>query len=1220
MESQDGITVRPMRLKVLYTFDNENKTNCLARWPHVLDLQTAFLDEQTQIGVIELKTCIQAIVSASPELVAQLGKDYTVYAYDYSEYETPLVGQGMLSWVLASASPTPDAPAHQSKTMVTGRVCKNPLGLFSKGTQETLEVKLRLVPVPTVMQSEYLDSMQKYRELSNVIPHDFDAQSWTNFLRQNPALLEASRNQQQGRVPSPMDQSGIERVHQLLSESATPRDYSTYPTNESVRSSSPTHSFGPPSRMSTPAGTRTPTQHQQAPQPKQSFSHSDNIRPSSSASMQDSDFQLHQFGVRSRRDSINSGYGSGGEDMAEPQQRKRAKLYQAGWPGKSDMNIERQPSSLRVAASTAASVRIHRPTPVNPALSVEQSHEEPVRPPTPISRPGDFHRRIRLPASLLRESSSHSSSSYASPYTHSDDVATDQTAHSPEDRYQGLFEPPFNMPSSPPVLESRFPSRSSPNLPPISLDTDSGFMSGGLDDLLDEGAGTPVEESQTADSRPVTGEKRSRSVRSAVQASSPASAIGLVSESLNDSMLVSDGPGEHKSNQMTSLPRPNTSAGSRPSSRMSCRPTPKPLAPAPISQSEIEQFRRSIPPSDPVVPINPPPYYSQTNAGPMSQSDIEQFRRSIPPSDPVAPIQPPPYYSQTSAGPMSDFSIVETPAPQPEHTRRAPRSGGAARRAMAVQARLDAAIASGGIPPYCENCGTIETPTWRRAWTKDVSGSEEDAKGMMKTRGLLFWEALERNDKKEVVKFRLYKKGLGTGTSPEDQGWTQLLLCNPCGLWLHKCKTMRPENRWNRQPPACGSDGRQKRPSRNRKQSGGPLSKPSTRTRSKAVSIRTAQSSPAPTEASSVHNEEGDTPNMENQDLDQSQGPDDEEEYPNKRRRANSAEPPRSSEKPRWDQQEAIEALRLAIQSSPARNIENRNFPAPDETKLTPRPVRRALFASSQKEGALKELGSSFVNSCSPRRSPRLTKGDKQIGSKENLAPTPQDDIDDLFEAPSLDFDLPVSPTPRRRHTRPAALHERRHSLPCNSPTANRRKDVGVPTAAARLTAERLQRIQDGPERSPRSVGSQNRSSTKQGVPALPDTGLHSEAFTPLDGMILDIFDDAPDEANSFQLENVKFSGNNWADWLPSNYVSPAASDEDNNPSDELINAILSDPAILKENLHNSEFMPFTFDDNVVPDSGFFSSDALHADPVNRATTKATKPPKERGQAASSSA
>lgn len=51
-------------VKVLYTFDNDSKTNCLARWPHLLDIQTAALDEKTHIGVIELKTCIQAIVSA----------------------------------------------------------------------------------------------------------------------------------------------------------------------------------------------------------------------------------------------------------------------------------------------------------------------------------------------------------------------------------------------------------------------------------------------------------------------------------------------------------------------------------------------------------------------------------------------------------------------------------------------------------------------------------------------------------------------------------------------------------------------------------------------------------------------------------------------------------------------------------------------------------------------------------------------------------------------------------------------------------------------------------------------------------------------------------------------------------------------------------------------------------------------------------------------------
>jgi hypothetical protein len=122
--------------------------------------------------------------------------------------------------------------------------------------------------------------------------------------------------------------------------------------------------------------------------------------------------------------------------------------------------------------------------------------------------------------------------------------------------------------------------------------------------------------------------------------------------------------------------------------------------------------------------------------------------------------------------------------------------------------------------------------------------------------------------------------------------------------------------------------------------------------------------------------------------------------------------------------------------------------------------------------------------------------------------------------------------------------------------------------------------------------------------------------------MILDIFEEAPDDPTPFQLENDKFSGNNWADWLPSDYVSPTASDEENNPSDDLINAILSDPAILKENLHNSEFNPFNFDGNVVPDSGFFSSDALQTDPVGLVTitATATKLPKERGQAANSPA
>ena len=73
-----------MRLKVLYTFDAESKNNCLARWPNVLDVQTAFIDDLTQIGVVDLKTCLQALTSSSPELLSQHNIDYTIYAFDYS--------------------------------------------------------------------------------------------------------------------------------------------------------------------------------------------------------------------------------------------------------------------------------------------------------------------------------------------------------------------------------------------------------------------------------------------------------------------------------------------------------------------------------------------------------------------------------------------------------------------------------------------------------------------------------------------------------------------------------------------------------------------------------------------------------------------------------------------------------------------------------------------------------------------------------------------------------------------------------------------------------------------------------------------------------------------------------------------------------------------------------------------------------------------------------
>ncbi|KAL2851489.1 hypothetical protein BJY01DRAFT_116930 [Aspergillus pseudoustus] len=1150
MESQDGISVRPMRLKVLYTFDDASKTNCLARWPHLLDIQTAFLDEQTQIGVIELKTCIQAIVSASPELVAKLGQDYTVYAYDYSEYETPLVGQGMLSWVLASSSPTPNAPAHQSRTMVTGRVCKNVLGLFSRGAQETLEVKLRLVPVPTAMQSEYLNSMQKYRELSNVIPHEFDAKIWTDFLRQNPDLISPTP-QSAPQPPSPMDHSGIERFHQLLSEGSTPRDISM--PNGPFRSTSPAQSaLSTTSRVQTPGQFQAYQQEQPVQRPQPERTQSDVIRPSSSASMRDADFQTYARPL-SRRGSVQSGYGSC-EESAEQQPRKRAKLYRADAPGRSDLNIERQPSSLRVAASTAASVRIHRPTPINPSITAAQSsNEEPVRPPTPVSGLNSLPRRARPQPSLLRESSVQSLHQYTSPYPISDDQPSmEPNAHSPEEsRYQGLFEPSFTMPSSPPILDYGLPTRSSPVLPPMAAEPDSGFMSGGIDDLLDEDldptSAAPAEDTAGPPSKNTT--SANRTVRSAAQASSPAP-VAVIPDTQTEPIVINDGPMEKQpqvSKEPPVAPPRAPKTASRPSSRASSvRPTThKPLAPAPMSQSELEQLLQSIPASDPAAPT-----------------------------------------------PTGDSTTVETPAPQPTNKDGKVRSGAGARRVKQVQARLEKCIQDGQVPPYCENCGAIETPTWRRAHSKEITGSEEEANELTKDPAAFFWQALERDEQEKVIRFKVYKKTLAEA----DQDFDPVLLCNPCGLWLHKFKTMRPENRWTK-PNAV----KKKRP-RSGRRSGGPLSTNGTArgARTRSDSLKPDASSPGGSDASTPAGDDDATPRADVE-VSSNVPADDEREKSDealgsspKRRRANSVEPRKTSDMAgsRWQEQDAMEALRRAIQSSPARNLAKRDASATGEKNLTPKPVRRVLFPNSQNDGGpLKTLGQSVLNS--PKRGSRASaaqEADKQPGDKENATT----DLDRLFESPSFEFDLCASPTPKRRNQRMTA-GDKRHSLPSISPVSKARKGVAPDTTPTRLSAQRLQRVQSSPGSVSRLSLTPNRSRNRfPDLPPMADDVFGPGAFQGMDDMIVDIFsEDATSAIHTdplFALGSRGASNHDWANWLPSDCGSPLGSDKNQNDenSADMINALLSDPDIQKD--------LFQYADATALDSGFFSSDALQGD------------------------
>ncbi|CAG8877320.1 unnamed protein product [Penicillium salamii] len=626
------------------------------------------------------------------------------------------------------------------------------------------------------------------------------------------------------------------------------------------------------------------------------------------------------------------------------------------------------------------------------------------------------------------------------------------------------------MLSSPPFIHGDISNRPSPDLLPISLETSSGFLSGDLKDLSDEGTTAPLNYCVTAESCDINRDKHN--VRTAVQASSLASAIGSGQGASRHPLPVSGTPKEQTSKKAQApLPRPATSTGPRPSSSAGARVAPTPPALA-ILQSDV-QIVSAIPASDPVVSIHHP-----VNLG---------------------------------------FSPCTT---------------GSTKRSKQVQARLDQAIREGQVPSYCENCGSIETPTWRRAWSRDVEGSEKVAEVMMRDSSGLFWLALEHNAQGEMQKFKIYTKGPGKTVNE----WVQMLFCNPCGLWLYRFKSMRPENRWNEKL----LEKKKKRLSRNRKT--GPLSScPASRTRSKAASNKPLASSPAPTELSFIPIKE-ETPNMSNiHDNDDEADP-----SPHNRRREISAEPRRLTytAEHRWHEQHPMEDLQRAFQSNPARNMEVRLISRTGNKGLTPEHVRRSLSPNAQK-GPL--IDASFVSSRSPQCNARIaSKDDKRDDEQDNHAITPHDGPGRLFKSPTVDFDLPTSPTPRRHHLLIKNRVDNWLSLPSASPSLNEGKNMSSPITPAHLSVERMQHIRES-QQGHRSQQRQQISPNKQHIfPSLPHDGLHSQAFEYHTEMILDIFDGACSQPNSsLQLENTNiFVGDKWADLLPSNYVSTADSDD----------------------------------------------------------------------------
>ncbi|KAI4939994.1 uncharacterized protein J4E92_001281 [Alternaria infectoria] len=875
--TMDEIPRRQMRVKVLYTFDDQNKSNCLARLPSVLNVPVVSLDETTEVGVIELKTCIQAIVTASPELVAKLGHDYTVYAYDFSEYETPLVGQGMLSWILASASPTPNAPAKDSQTMVTGRVCKNILGIFSNGIKETLEVKLKLVPVPTCMQKEYVENMERYHSLSQLMPEGFDYNAWSDFLKENPALGHLAQPSPYPAQASPRPSiGGVEPFHQMLTRQSPSQEP---PRNDSFYDQSNMSFMSQPTRASSPAMSTLSFHHYQYNPPS---------RPASRTSVRSEGAQpTQQF-------QFSDSY------VIEPQEdgppKKRARITQTTRPRNTPLNAHND--SLRVTASTAASVRL-----LKPSLSNSGAASDMV-PRAPTPRPGEkFSQRgsRRPPApSALRHGSMDGGRPYVSPYESS--VFSDNAMESADERDGSPGDTP--MPSSPPIAPVRTtsPDASSPDLP-TQPPNDSGFVS----DMpaSRDGDNMDFEKLWNGQSQDHRRESVTQPVTQSIEMDMTAHTFDFdtMDQDIFNSVYFQGNDTNDDSDLIARLSM--------------------------VHQDDNLGDKNAVQKSRATVSTAGSPDGMMSHISPTAESEAQVYSRSATPNLPPKQTKPskprglPRSHTWSGAEPMSD-------APTPSECGY-PRSGSGAKRKRVIKDRLDAAIRKGEMPPHCVNCGEIDTVTWRKAYTRVENGTPKDIELSTDTAStdIIAYEVIESSSEDAEPKYRIFKNNLTREdkdimAAKSSEAFEELNLCNPCGLWLIKKFSMRPQKVWDRAARLANRKRQQKAGSRSKSMTGGDD------LMSDAIMPESDAAMPAEQDqaASSI-----DRP------VDGTMAP-----------------PAVAPSRGELDPEEAKAAFERAIESSPAGVRGSKTSPIDIDQDLTPKPTRRLLFPSPRKQGRRKTL------------------------------------------------------------------------------------------------------------------------------------------------------------------------------------------------------------------------------------------------------------------------
>ncbi|KAL2266514.1 hypothetical protein VTJ83DRAFT_5866 [Remersonia thermophila] len=881
---------RPMGLKVHYSFDRDNQVHCLARWPHILQIQTVPLDEKTTIGVVDLRTCLQAVAQSSPELLNQQENDYSVYAYDYSEPDVPLVGQGMLSWAM-----DPQRGAQQQQ-LVTGRVTRNLLALLNSGSRDTLEVKLKFaavsrMPIRSDCPPAEPTSAPRIAPISNET-----ASEWNSFLQSNPMMGHTGNTSTVSSPALPPAQlsqyatsSFVEnRPVEMRSEGYPPQQPSLsqqqQPPPPRPGSIPPPNSFPPvPIAPASRAGSVAPI----PPRPQSSASNAPiaagpSARPTPEPAPQP---RSSRPGSRSRskqptgrprgrprKRPVETGNTSAVEEATDADEaappKKRAMVTRTEYSPIAPFGAA--PESLRVAASTSGSLRTMRPVGAGVEGPAANHLQDVPRAPTPIPDRQLLPRKRAVDLSRT-ESMMSMDQSIASTPPMVQNLAQDarspapSNAQSPDHGYSPE-DSTGDLNSSPPVPRTAAylrssPPASSPTLPTLSMPPlDSGFMSGGLEDMFDDedllqglSRDTTQEQSLPAPSPPVlTKPSACKNARRQQRATFPFHEVNPGPPELLPTKSIYNPTGKLKAlsrqasvttpqsmlekpptrpltgsdaaptpamsepeltpyhqetpaydqSQSQSQPQPQVTPGPDASLESAASqnvppPAPEPLQTAPQNGHAEPSAQQPLP-----VPARPLPIPQRPEPEPALQCDglpaagpssrpASQGRPTSGAAMPTAPAREPATESLLT---LPQIPATEPPCPPSDPD--PPRYSKNFVKKQSIKEKLQSAIEKGDPPPFCSNCGAIETPTWRKIWTQDHEGVPGFHEFSDKPGCVTMIEVLERDENEQPSRYRMVKKNLGP--MDDKKKWIETLLCNPCGIWLGKFKVHRPPDRWDK--------------------------------------------------------------------------------------------------------------------------------------------------------------------------------------------------------------------------------------------------------------------------------------------------------------------------------------------------------------------------------------------------------------------------------------